>query len=243
MTEQLIVAFVILLAVFIQSVSGFGFALVTMAWLPAVIGIQQATPLVALVMSTVEIFLLIHYRQAFNMEAVWRIVIASLVGIPFGILVLGRFDESILMAVLGVTIMAYALYALSETFLGRIRLPELRHPSWAYLFGLIAGMLGGAYNTSGPLVIIYGNCRHWDTFEFKSNLQGFFVITSFVIAFGHAWNGNITPEIWQYYLWSIPTMVFGVIAGTRLDKFLNPEIFRKLVLILLVIMGFRLAWV
>jgi len=60
MTEQLTVVFIIFLAVFTQSLSGFGSALVAMALLPALIGIHQAAPLVALVMATIEIFLLIY---------------------------------------------------------------------------------------------------------------------------------------------------------------------------------------
>ena len=154
MAEQFIVVFIIFLAVFTQSLSGFGVALVAMAFLPAVISIYQATALVALVMATIEIFLLIYYRQALNIGAVWRIVLASLVGIPLGILFLSRLDQGIAMTVLVVTIVSYALYALIDGLSNRIQLPKLEHSAWAYLSGLIAGILGGAYNTSGPPVII-----------------------------------------------------------------------------------------
>ena len=240
MAEQLIVVFIIFLAVFTQSLSGFGVALVAMALLPAVIGIQIATPLVALVMVTIEVFLLIQYRQALNIQAVWRIVIASLVGVPLGILFLSQINEGTAMIVLGVIITGYALYALLNEFTNRIHLPRLEHPSWAYISGLVGGMFGGAYNTSGPPVIIYGNCRRWETAEFKSNLQGYFVVSSLVIALGHAWNHNLTSDVWQHYLWSIPAMAVGILAGISLDKYLKPETFRRIVLVLLIVMGIRL---
>jgi uncharacterized membrane protein YfcA len=240
MTEQLFTVFIIFLAVFTQSLSGFGFALVAMAFLPTLIGLQEATALVALVMTTIEVFLLIYYRQALNIGAVWRIILASLVGIPLGILFLSRLDQAIAMTILGVTIVSYALYALINAFTNRIQLPKLEHSIWAYLSGLIAGILGGAYNTSGPPVIIYGSCRRWGTKEFKSNLQGFFVLSSLVIVLGHALNHNLIPIVWQHYVWSIPAMAAGVIAGTSLDKHIHPETFRRMALILLVIMGIRL---
>lgn len=243
MTEQLIIVFVIFLAVFTQSLSGFGSALVAMALLPAVIGIQVATPLVALVVLTIEVFLLIRYRQALNIRAVWQIIAASLAGIPCGILLLSRLNERTAMTILGTIIAGYAIYALLEVFSNRIQLPKLRHPAWAYGSGLIAGMLGGAYNTSGPPVIIYGNCRRWGTAEFKGNLQGFFVPSSLVIALAHAWNRNLTPEVWQLFTWSIPAMALGILAGTSLDRFIHPEAFRRIVLILLVILGIRLIFV
>jgi uncharacterized membrane protein YfcA len=243
MVEALPVVLIVFLAVFTQSLSGFGVALVAMAFLPTVIGIHTATPLVALVMATIEFFLLIRYRHALNIGAVWRIVVASLVGIPVGLLFLSRLDEKTVMVFLGLIIIGYAFYALLDDFTKIIRLPKLEHPAWPYIFGWIAGMLGGAYNTSGPPVIVYGNCRRWGAAEFKSNLQGFFVVTSLVIAAGHAWNGNLTPEVWRYFLWAIPAMAVGMIAGTSLDRYIKPETFRRIVLVLLIIMGARLVFV
>jgi len=237
---HLIVIFIIFLAVFTQSLSGFGSALVAMALLPAVMSIKVAAPLVALVILTIEIFLLLRYRLALNVGAVWRIIVASLAGVPFGILLLSRVNERTIMILLGIVIAGYGLYALLEAFSNSIQLPKLEHPIWAYGAGLIAGMLGGAYNTSGPPVIIYGNCRRWGTAEFKGNLQGFFVPSSLVVVFAHAWNHNLTTEVWQLYLWSIPAMVIGILAGTNLDRFIHPETFRRIVLFLLVILGIRL---
>ena len=240
MTEQLIVAFFIFLAVFTQSLSGFGFALVAMAFLPAVIGIHQATPLVALVMATIEIFLLAHYRKALKMAAIWPIIASSIVGIPLGIYFLSQIDKKITMTILGAIIVVYSLYALVEGFTNLIRMPELKHVAWAYLSGFLAGILGGAYNTSGPPVIIYGHSKGWPAAQFKSNLQGFFVVSSLIIVLGHAWNHNFSPAIWGYFLWSIPAMIVGILSGTRLDKTIKPEIFRRVVLVLLVFMGIRL---
>ncbi len=237
MAEHIIVIFAIFLAVFTQSLSGFGSALVAMALLPPVLGIQIATPLVAIVMLPLEIFLLMHYRHALNVSVIWRVIVAAIVGIPFGIIFLTQLDEELVLAVLGMVITGYSLFALLN-----LKLPTMAHPAWGYGFGFIAGLLGGAYNTSGPPVIVYGNCLRWDPDEFKSNLQGFFLVASFFIAIGHAWDRNLTPEVWRLFLISLPAIVVGIWAGTSLDKYLNPESFRKIVLVLLVVMGLRLIF-
>ncbi len=237
MAEQIIVLLALFLAVFTQSLSGFGSALVAMALLPPVIGIQTATPLVAIVMLPLEIYLLMHYRHALNVSNIWRVIVAAIVGIPFGIIFLTRLDEKIVLTVLGVVITGYSLFALLK-----LRLPQVKHPTWGYAFGFLAGLLGGAYNTSGPPVIVYGDCLHWDRDEFKSNLQGFFLIASFVIAIGHAWNRNLTLEVWRYFLISTPAIAIGIWAGTSLDKYMNPETFRKIVLVLLIVMGIRMIF-
>ena len=235
--QQILIIVVIFLAVFTQSLSGFGVALVAMALLPEVVSIQVATPLVALVAGTLEVILLLRYRHSLNVKAVWRIVLASILGIPLGVWALSRFDEKLVITLLGVVITGYALYGLLE-----LKLPELNHPAWAYGLGFLAGALGGAYNTSGPPVIIYGNCRRWAPKEFKSNLQSFFLVNSLLVIAGHAWNQNFTTAVLNDYLVVLPVIGLGILAGVSLDKVINPAMFRKLVLWLLIFMGLRLIF-
>ncbi len=237
MSEQLIIVIFIFLAVFTQSLSGFGVALVAMALLTIPLDIGVAVPLVALVMFTIEFFLLLYYRHAFNWQAVWRIIAGSILGIPIGLYLLSQLNERIVLSILGIVITIYAIYGLLK-----IRLPELKQPVWAYVSGFLAGMLGGAYNTSGPPVVVYGDCCKWEPDAFKSNMQGFFVPSSLVIVLGHALNGNLSPEVWHHFIWAIPAMALGIWAGTSLDRFINPDIFRKIVLGLLIIMGLRLIF-
>jgi hypothetical protein len=233
----ILVGLAVFLAVFTQSLSGFGVALVAMALLPSLIGIQVATPLVAMVALVLEIVLVIRYRQAMEIRAISRIVLAALIGIPMGAYFLSRVDEKVALMILGLTITGYAFYAL----LG-LKLPRLEHPFWPYLAGLLGGLLGGAYNTSGPPVILYGDCRRWPPDEFKSNLQGYFVIISIGIVASHALNGNLTPQVWHLFWWTTPFVLIGIISGLSLDRWLNPFLFRRMVLALLILMGIRLMF-
>jgi uncharacterized membrane protein YfcA len=229
------VAFIIFLAVFTQSVTGFGSALVSMSVLPQMLGIRVAAPLVALIGGVLEILLIVRYRRAMSLRAVRQIVIASLPGVPLGILALSRADERLILIVLGMILTGYALYGL----LGP-RLPELAHPAWAYTAGFLGGLLGGAYNTSGPPVIVYGNCRRWPPGEFKGNLQGFFLVNSALIIAGHALSRNLTPAVWEHLGAALPAVVVGLIAGISLEKRIHPASFRRVVLWALLIMGVRL---
>jgi uncharacterized membrane protein YfcA len=233
--DQVFVVSIVFLAVFTQSLSGFGSALVAMALLPGLVGMGVATPLVAAMAMTVEACLLLHYRTSLNLRAVWRLAVASLAGIPLGMLTLRRFDENAAMSILGIVIAAYAVYALFE-----LKPPELSHPAWGFAFGLLAGMLGGAYNTSGPPVVVYGNSRRWLPAEFKSNLQGFFFLNSVLVVSGHALSHNFTQAVVQNYLTALPALALGILAGISLDRMVNPDAFRKIVLLLLLTMGVRM---
>ncbi len=235
--DTFLIISVIFLAVFTQSVSGFGVSLVSMALLTLLVDIQIATPLVALVSLSLEVILLIRYREALSLTAVWQISIASIVGIPIGIFIFKYIAESLALTILGIVIVGYALYTLLN-----LRLPRLVHQAWAYGFGLVAGMMGGAYNTSGPPVIIYGNCRRWLPAEFKGNLQGFFVLNSTFVVIGHAIAQNFTSQVWHIYLLAWPAIALGLVAGLKLDRYLSPALFRKVVLWLLVILGVRMIF-
>lgn len=236
MDHNLIVVFFIVLAgCFTQSLTGFGVALVTMAMLPSVLGLQVATPLVALVAMALEFLMLLRYRASLRFKSIQGLLISSLIAIPFGVLYFRRLDEEIALFILGLVIALYALYALTG-----FHLPELKHPAWAWLFGLTGGLLGGAYNTSGPPVIVYGNCRRWSPQEFKSNLSGFFIVGSLVVVSTHWAGGNLNSDVWRFFLISLPALLLGFLLGQSMDKWLNPETFRRIVLFLLVVLGLRL---
>lgn len=223
---------IIFFAIFTQSVSGFGLALISMPLLTAVLGIQTAAPLVALFGLVAELILLIYYRQDFSLRTVWKLAIASVAGIPFGILALRYVDEQIVLTILGLVVAGYAIYALLD-----FRLPAIQHPVWAYIAGFAAGVLGGAYNTAGPPVIIYGNCRRWPSARFKSNLQGFFMFNSALIVGSHLVANNYTPLVLKSMLVALPAVGVGILVGVRLAKKISGGLFRKIVLWLLLGIG------
>lgn len=236
MDSNALVFAVVLFAAFTQSLAGFGSGLVTMAFLPAVIGIRAASPLVALFAGTLESILFLRYRDALNFQAVWRLFATAMVGIPLGILGARLINERIVFTVLGLVLIAYPLYTLFTP-----KLPMVREGKITFGVGLVAGLLGGAYNTSGPPVIIYANSRGWSPQEFKANLQSFFLLNDAATITSHLLSGNVTAFVWQNYLLILPALAVGILAGFFLERFLNPQLFRRLVLVLLIVLGLRMV--
>jgi len=230
-----IVFVVMLVSAFTQTLTGFGSALVSMSILPSLLGIQVASPLVALMAITLESILLIRLRSAINFRAVWRMSLASVIGIPIGLALARTINEDIVLTVLGIVLVGYSLYALIGP-----RLPELKRPAWAFVFGFIGGILSGAYNVAGPAAVIYGNCRRWQPDEFRSNLQAFFLVNDAFVLINHGLVGNLKPIVWSYYLIALPAILLGIFFGLQLDRRINPDTFRKLVQVLLIVMGLRL---
>jgi uncharacterized protein len=214
---------------------GFGSALVAMPLLSPLVGIETAAPLFALTALVSELIMLLRYREHLNVRAVWRLVLATSVATPFGIAVAGILDPRIALLPLGFVVAGYGLYSLLSP-----HIPQLKNPNWAFGFGFMGGLLGGAYNTGGPPVVIYGNISRWPPGEFKSSLQSIFIINSTIVVVTHTLSGHMTTSVLHDLLFGLPAMLIGLLVGWALEKRVNPAQFRKVVLIVLVIIGLRL---
>ncbi|MEB3886238.1 sulfite exporter TauE/SafE family protein [Lyngbya sp. CCY1209] len=240
-TESLPVLTIIFFAVFVQSLSGFGAGLVAMPLLTELLGLDRAAPLVAAIGILLNLTLTLYYRYEFQISAVLRLTVSALVAIPFGLSGLQFLDPEMGLKLLGAVILTYAAIALILEHLN-ISLPRLDSPQWAYGFGFASGLLSGAYNTGGPPVVIYGACRRWNPAVFKSNINGFFMVSTAMVIVNHALHGNYTETVFKLFLYALPVMAIAIVAGLSLSKFINPVAFRTLILILLVAVGLRLLF-
>lgn len=218
-----------------QTLAGFGAPLISMPFMVIWLGVKVATPLSTLIGLLTSLFVLYYYRQHFNLRAILTLLIPAILGVPIGVYLLEVVDERIIKTTLSIVILGYTLYA----FFGP-KLPELLNRVWGYVFGFSAGVLGGAFNSSGPIVAIYGGFRQWKPEEFRSNLQGFFLVTNISILVFHAGQGNLTSDFWRAVPWAIVGMLLAIAAGLFFERWINKQRFKQLVLLMLMISGIRL---
>lgn len=223
---------VIFFSTLIRSTFGFGNALIAMPLLVLLIGVRAASPLVALAGSVISILMLVQGWRALQWKDTLVLLAASLPGIPLGLLLLTSVPESAVKFILGLILIGFGLYNLSG-----IQLPSLSSPWLAFPSGLLAGVLGGAYNTNGPPVIIYAVFRGWDKDQFRASLQGFFLISNLLIIAGHGLSGLWTGEIALYFLGSIPLVGLAVYLGGRIATGVSQELFNKIVYYFLILTG------
>ncbi len=231
-TSILPILSIIFLATFTRSALGFGDALIAMPLLALVLDMQTATPLVAFGASTIAITILLRQWRSVDIKAAWRLILSSLVGIPFGLLLLKAAPESTVKSILGVVLIGFGLYNLVKP-----NLPPLRSEKLAYLFGWVAGVLGGAYNTNGPPVVIYGTLQKWDPENFRATLQCYFLPTGLMILIGHGVAGLWTPTVLQLYVYSLPVIMLAIFVGGKLNKVMSGGQFNRVIYALLVVMG------
>ena len=229
----LVVAGIVLLAALVRSSLGFGDAVVAMPLLALVLDLKTAAPLVAFIGPTISLLILAgHWRKA-DVKSASKLVVASFVGIPVGVIGLARLPEGPLQIALGLVILLYGIFGLWKP---AARLKNEK-PAVPFLVGFGAGILGGAYNTNGPPIVAYGVLKGWDPQKFRATLQGYFLPTGLAILAGHGAAGLWTRGIAELYAFSLPGLVIGVLAGGLLNKKLGQGRFNRTVYATLVLMG------
>jgi len=231
----IIVLAIVFLATLVRSTLGFGGPLVAMPLLTLAVGIQTATPLAALMASTNAMVILVCNWHSVRLASAWRLVLASMLGVPIGLVFLKGAYEGLVRTVLAGVIISFSLYSLFKP-----RLFALRSEKSAFFFGFVAGILGGAYNTNGPPIVVYGTLRKWPAESFRATLQGYFFPTSLFILLGHGLGGLWTPRVLRLYLMSLPFILLAFIFGSRLNQSIPPGKFDRVVHVFLIAMGMML---
>lgn len=227
---------IVFFAGFTQSVAGFGFAMVAMPLLHAVgVPLGIAAPLIALLGLTNRPILIFRYRADLKLEEIWRLSLSAVMMIPIGVWLQGRVSEDLVSGILGVIIITYALVSLWE-----LHISPMNNHLWEWGLGLVSGLLGGAYNISGPTAVVYAVGRRWQPQQFKANLQTFALVISIFVTVSHLVADNYNAAILQNYFLMLPMMLLGIYLGFQLDSRIPPMLFRKGVLLLLIITGLRL---
>src|SRR4051794_11789221 len=104
---------VLFLATLIRSTFGFGEALVAVPLLALVIPVEVAAPVAVLVSVTVAGLVLIRDWRHVHPGGAGRLIVSTMFGIPFGLLMLTTAAEPVVKAVLAVVIIAFSAYRLA----------------------------------------------------------------------------------------------------------------------------------
>jgi uncharacterized membrane protein YfcA len=225
-----VVAFVVtvvLVASLAQTVAGFGFALIAVPFLVAVLDVRDTVVLTTL---------LSFASTAIVSRTAWRhvpwvtvgpMLAGALPGMALGLAVLLFAPEEALRLGVGVTtiVMAGAL-ALGARIADRSLRAEVG-------VGVISGILNTSTSMNGPPVVLYLQGREHARDEFRGGLAVFFTVCSVLSLAAFAATRVITADALVLAAVSLPALVAGSAAGHALLHRLDPVLFRRLVFVLL----------
>ncbi len=213
---------VIFFATFVRSALGFGEALIGVPLLALFIPLRVAVPVMVLISITVSTIVLVQDWRHVHLHSAGRLLAATLLGTPVGLLLLTRVDAAIVKIGLGLVLVGFACYSL--LYRKRVVLTDDR---FAWPFGLGAGVLGGAYGMNGPPVVMYGALRGWSPERFRATLQGYFLPASIASMLGYWLTGLWQSEVTRIYLISLPGMLVAILLGRAAHGRMNAHVFLR----------------
>ncbi|OFE18995.1 hypothetical protein BA895_02255 [Humibacillus sp. DSM 29435] len=210
-----------------QAVTGFGSALVAVPIFALAVDTRTAV-----VATTALGFVLTAgtgYRERAHVQVrtTRRIVVASLVGMPLGLVLLAKLDARWLSLVIGLTVLALVVLLWR-----RITLP--RGVAVERGAGLASGVLLTATGMNGPPVALALQALNYPARQFRATLQAIFVGQDLiaVIAFGVL--GFLNVQVAAVVLGGLAGIPVGWLVGDRVMRTMSEQQFRTGVLLVLV---------
>ncbi|MEA3193125.1 MAG: uncharacterized protein QOD26_1458 [Betaproteobacteria bacterium] len=219
-------------------VTGFGAALVSLPLATHVVPLGFALALFALADIANSFSVGLEKPKNAVRAEYLRLVPMILIGTAAGVTVLVNLPRAAGMLLLGVFVIAYALYALFP------------HPSqrvisrrWAWLAGFAGGVTSALFGAGGPPYVIYLSQRGLTKEEFRATL-GLVTMTSIslrVVAF--LLTGLLlNPDVWLAAIVVVPAALAGIWLGRKIFQRMPRELLMRVVAVLLLGSGGSLVW-
>jgi len=219
------------LAAVVQSVSGFGFAL--MAVPLAAIAINLTTAVIAVsIASVINVSMLVlrNYKDIDRGLAV-RFNVPALFGMPFGLVVLATVEQQRLKVVLGVLIIIATLALMRGA-------GSVAARAWIdVVAGAISGVLAASTGTNGPPLVLAAQMRKLSPDVFRATMSFTFVVSGPLSLIFFAFGGYFSWSAVWLAAGSIPLLIIGQVIGLRVRPLINGQQFARFVYLLLLLSG------
>ena len=220
-----LIAAVILCASFIQSVTGFGFGIFAMIFLPSMLMYTEANVLSSMLSLFTSLTVALVMWRKINMKNLVFPLVGCLLSTYLAVEFIGSQDNKTLILMLGIVLLALSIYFFF--FSGKIKIK----PTWyaGLIAGVISGVMGGMFSIGGPPVVIYFLQSEEDTDSYLATISTYFVLSGVINVVTKAAKGFITTKVWIAFAIGFVAMVLGAIVGKLVRDKCNSAMIKKAV--------------
>lgn len=243
------IAVVIFLATILQSAAGFGFGMLAMAALPVFLpftAVSMGLPFLLLPIMAVNFA--VRWRS-FRWRPVVPLILGLALGVVPGVYLLGEVREDVLKRLLGLILLVSVVlrYQQGRQVAKRRRTDGVANTAlrpfsrWIALScGFAGGILGGAFNTGGPPIILYLYGRPWPVDRIVASLHLLGVFSTILkLAFG-AWSGLLESQAGALGLVGALPMLAGLYLGIRIGGRIPGSVLRNVAFVFVAVFGLHL---
>ena len=219
---------------FISGVAGFGFALVALNFWVWCIDPHLLAPLAVFGSVIAQITSLGAVRRGFEWRRVMPFLIGGTLGVPVGVWLLDYINLNTFRTTVGCVLVVYCSFLL----LGRNSRPALFGGRLADgCVGILGGIMGGLAGLTGPAPTLWCTLRGWDKDVQRCVFQTFNIAMQAVALATYWIHGSLSTPVLRWFALMLPALVVPAWMGARLYRHINEQLFRRLILVLLVVSG------
>ena len=235
------VAAAVFAAYVIRGMSGFGAGLVSAPLLAFVLPVHVVVPMSGLLVFVLFVFLTIRDRHAVIWRELKLLAPPTVLGVVAGLLLFSSLDNRLLVIMLGGFLIVYATYMLAVHAFG---LPQFRcSERWAWPLGFTGSFFDTLFGGGGgTLVVIYMHARGIGRMEFRATVATLWFIEMIARIGGYGIAGYYTREVLIMVAALLPVMWAATWLGERLGNRVSPEMFQRILAVLLLASGASLLW-
>ena len=224
----LLVVAVVALAALVQGISGFGFSLMSMPLLSAFLGVEKSLAIQTALGVVANAITAVRACQHVLRATTARIVAATVVGMPFGWVLLDHASTRAMKAVVGIAVAVMALL-LARRF--RLRASGKIVDA---ISGFISGILSTSVGTNGPPLVIGLSGRHLPAAQQRATLSSCFMFGNIIVFVALLVAGRYDHEATTATLTALPIVLITTTAGDRIFRRLRQHHYDNIVIALLI---------
>lgn len=212
---------IVLFASFVQSITGFGFAVVGAPLLLFFMEPREVVSLMIFGALILNLMVIYKTRGRSDPNVIWPMFIASLIGIIPGVYILKVIDGSILKLVIGSAILLVS-FVMAGNYAVKIKHQKLA----TVIVGILSGFMGGSTSLSGPPVALFLMNQQQDKEAFRANLVRYFCLGNIATLIVMYCMGTMNMVVLEQGLYIIPGILLGVWFGEKAFEKVSPQMFR-----------------
>ncbi|HOJ33850.1 MAG TPA: sulfite exporter TauE/SafE family protein [Candidatus Hydrogenedentes bacterium] len=216
----------------VQGCTGFGLALVASPTLMLVFPPTYVVPTVILMSTLNTLIVTWDARKHIQFAMLLPLVMGGFLGLPIGQYLLKTLPGEYLKLIVGVIAVGFAATSLA----GWHR--PIPAQSWFLTpLGIISGVLGASTSMGGPPIALFLANQQIPKNVFRSTLITYFFTVNCVMVAMFSYSGILNRQIFWTSVSLFPLMVAGTLLGIFFARWSSEELFRRLALWVVAMMG------
>jgi uncharacterized membrane protein YfcA len=226
--ELLFMAGVVGIGSFVRGVTGFGSSMIYAVGLTFVLPASEVVPIILLLELVTTVWMLPKVWRLAAWRSLSLLLIGCTIAIPLGLYLLNHVPRAPMQAVIALVVLTVCLILRSG-----FRLEKQPGTLGTIGVGLISGVLTGATSAGGPPAVIYYFSGPGAVAVGRASLIAFLGIADLIATGMATYDSLIFSETFVRAALGIPPMLVATWIGSRVFHRLDPERFRRWVIVVL----------